>query len=107
ILRAKAYFSGKSLLDPDQLEGLFSVFVDGISVLKNAIQMRQNSLIPNSEVNSLLVELAGADLLPLEITVESAQKLWQRLVDFILNPQNRFPSSGLSTDKLNYLNNEF
>jgi hypothetical protein len=106
ILRGKAYFSGKSLLDPDQLEGLYSVFVDGLSVLKNAIKLRDDRPIPNSEVNTLITELAKADLLPLEISVQSAQKLWLRLVDFILNPQNIYPASGLSSDKLNYLDKE-
>jgi hypothetical protein len=105
-LRFKYFFDGESLYDITKLGQVRAAVDDGISILRQAYVRRMGTPITVTELEPLLVELERIDFLPFGLTAADTVQFLDRFFDFILNPQNAYPASGLSTEKLDYIERE-
>jgi hypothetical protein len=106
FLRASYYMSGNSLLAVDPLSEVRALMLDLAEVFRQAIANRKGAPIPLSDIDNVISEAAALKLLPADIDEDMAKNFVGRMVDFVLNPQNQYPQSGLSNEKLNYVESQ-
>jgi hypothetical protein len=106
FLRASFYLNGASLLAVDPLSEIRALMLDFTQVLRQGIAQRKGDPLPLTDVDAVIDAAAALGFLPSTISDDDAKNLVGRLVDYILNPQNIYPQSGISTQKLNYVETE-
>ncbi len=105
-LRTSYYLSGESLMAIDPLSEIRALMLDFSQILRQGITHRQGHALPLTDIRAVVSEAATLNLLPKDVDEDMANTLVSRLVDFILNPQNQFKESGISKQKLEYLESQ-
>ncbi len=105
-IRKDYYFSFSSLYHSNTLAEYRALLLSITGILKDACGRRANKTIPLSEVDPILKQVSSLNLLPPVFDEGTLQSFVHRLIDFILNPQNIYPQSGISSDKVDYLDSE-
>ena len=107
IIIRKAYFlSTNSLESPNKLNELNLMFSNVTGILESASHRWPGGVIPLTDIDSIVDEAIPLGLVPTAFDKTSANAFVKSFFDTILNPQNMYPKSGVSADKLQYLQNQ-
>lgn len=106
-LRYYSSISAESLYDPNQLLQIEKASVQSLQALDQAVRRRPGKSISIAEFGGIIDELDKIKLLPILLPSVEVKKLIELIFDFILNPQNQFIRSGLTSEKIKYLSDEF
>ncbi|MCB0351481.1 MAG: hypothetical protein KDD38_09875, partial [Bdellovibrionales bacterium] len=105
-LRAQYTFDVESLYSIEKLDLLERTSRMGLEIVKNSFSYRDHGAIAVSQFLDLIDELEAIDLLPLALTADDAKHMTSRFLDLVLNPEEKYPVSGLTLSKLGYLETE-
>ena len=105
-LRTRYFFRSDSLSDVNALFELDSTIQSFFDILKVSAGSYQEKTLPVVGIDKVVKELAAINELPLDFTYEDMQPIVRLFFDKILNPKNQFPLSGLSDEKISFLQNE-
>ncbi len=106
FVRKQYFLTTNSLERPNQLNELSSMFSSITDILESAAQRRPNGVIPLKDIDSVVDAAIPFGFLPKTFDQATANAFMKTFFDTILNPQGEFSKSGISADKIQYLQNQ-
>ena len=105
-VRQERYLTSDSLYHAKTVDKLRSLLLNAMGVLKDACARRADKTIPIGDIDKILDQVVVLHFLPPVFDGPTVDAFAGRLIDYILNPQNIHPHSGLSINKMNYVEQE-